>query len=305
MDGGSPEGLLLPGQQPALAAAVLDAIANSGARAALVLSGSSVDVAALRDDARLGAVLWAGYAGEAGGDAIAAALFGDANPAGRLPVTWYPQGFADAWRGGVAPDPYRPGSFLDGRNASYFDAHVLPNATSGNPGRTHRFYAGETVFAFGDGLSYADFRVARATATAAAVPRAALLARAATATAARAFRRGDRGGHEDPVVHVARFEVENRGPRDGARALLAFVAPPPPLDGGDDGGDGLVRPRRSLVAFEKVFLRVGERATVEFAVRAHDLTLARRAGGRAAPRAGETWRLEVDDAAPVELRVVD
>ena len=68
-------GLLLPGQQPALAAAVLDAIANAAAggaaaRVALVLSGSSVDVTSLRDDARLGAVLWAGYAGEAGRGAV-------------------------------------------------------------------------------------------------------------------------------------------------------------------------------------------------------------------------------------------
>jgi hypothetical protein len=34
---------------------------------------------------------------------------------------------------------------------------MRPNATSGNPGRTYRFYNGTPVFSFGDGLSYSTF----------------------------------------------------------------------------------------------------------------------------------------------------
>ncbi|KAI4963164.1 hypothetical protein ZWY2020_019636 [Hordeum vulgare] len=34
------------------------------------------------------------------------------------------------------------------------DMRMRPDTSTGYPGRTYRFYTGDTVFAFGDGLSY-------------------------------------------------------------------------------------------------------------------------------------------------------
>ena len=74
------------------------------------------------------AVLCMWYPGQAGGHAVADVLYGDANPAGRLPVTFY---------GATSDLP----PFDDYRMA----------------GRTYRYFTGEPVFPFGFGLSYSSF----------------------------------------------------------------------------------------------------------------------------------------------------
>ena len=68
------------------------------------------------------------YAGEQGGHALADVLFGDYNPSGKLPVTFYKN--VDE-----LPD------FLD---------YTMKN-------RTYRYYQGQPVFPFGHGLSYTSF----------------------------------------------------------------------------------------------------------------------------------------------------
>ena len=74
------------------------------------------------------AIVEAWYPGEAGGDALADVLFGDYNPGGRLPVTFYRS---------VADLP----SFDDYRMQ----------------GRTYRYFQGDPLFPFGYGLSYTRF----------------------------------------------------------------------------------------------------------------------------------------------------
>lgn len=69
------------------------------------------------------------YAGQAGGTAIADVLFGDYNPAGRLPVTFY-KNDSDL------PD---------------FEDYSMEN-------RTYRYFKGETLHPFGFGLSYTKFK---------------------------------------------------------------------------------------------------------------------------------------------------
>lgn len=74
------------------------------------------------------AILEAWYPGQAGGDALADVIFGDFNPAGRLPVTFY-----------RSVDELPP-----------FEAYSMEN-------RTYRYFTGEPLYAFGHGLSYTTF----------------------------------------------------------------------------------------------------------------------------------------------------
>ena len=74
------------------------------------------------------AIVEAWYPGQAGGDALADVLFGDYNPAGRLPVTFY---------------------------KSVDD--LLPFEDYDMAGRTYRYFRGEPLFPFGHGLSYTTF----------------------------------------------------------------------------------------------------------------------------------------------------
>jgi beta-glucosidase len=115
----------LPGRQ----AEMIRAIAATGTPTVVVLyGGSAVDIADWLEAAD--AVLMAWYPGEAGGDAVADVLWGDADPSGRLPIT-FPR------RVGQLPLVYnhKPTGRFDG----YLD-------TTGDP-----------LFPFGYGLSYAEF----------------------------------------------------------------------------------------------------------------------------------------------------
>ena len=76
------------------------------------------------------AILEEWYPGTQGGHAIADVLFGDYNPAGRLPVTFYAS-----------------------------DAQLRPfNEYDLTKGRTYMYFAGEPLYPFGWGLSYTNFK---------------------------------------------------------------------------------------------------------------------------------------------------
>jgi len=92
----------------------------------VVLNGSALAVNWIDDHAN--AVLEAWYAGEEGGNAIAATLSGKNNPAGRLPVTFYK---------GVDQLPN-------------FENYSMQN-------RTYRYFTGKPLYPFGYGLSYTTF----------------------------------------------------------------------------------------------------------------------------------------------------
>jgi beta-glucosidase len=78
------------------------------------------------------AILQAWYGGELGGQALAEVLFGQYNPSGKLPITFYKN--TDE-----LPD------FLD---------YSMKN-------RTYRYYTGEALFPFGYGLSYTTFEIGK------------------------------------------------------------------------------------------------------------------------------------------------
>lgn len=97
------------------------------------LSGSALGLEP--ETASCDAILQAWYGGQAGGQAVADVLFGDYNPAGRLPVTFYK------------------------------NVDQLPDFGNYNmPGHTYRYLrAGTTpLFHFGHGLSYTTFRYGKA-----------------------------------------------------------------------------------------------------------------------------------------------
>ena len=82
--GGDRTNLNLPAAQEKL----FEAVAATGKPVIVVLtSGGAMSVNSVQEKAA--AVLLAGYGGQQGGNAVADVLFGDYNPAGRLPVTYY------------------------------------------------------------------------------------------------------------------------------------------------------------------------------------------------------------------------
>ena len=92
----------------------------------VLLNGSALAVEWARD--HFPAIVEAWYPGQAGGTAIADVLFGDYNPAGRLPVTFY-----------KSADQLPP----------FEDYDMM--------GRTYRYFQGEPLYPFGFGLSYTRF----------------------------------------------------------------------------------------------------------------------------------------------------
>ncbi|XP_041989361.1 putative beta-D-xylosidase [Salvia splendens] len=80
-------GLLLPGRQRELISKV--AAASKGPTILVLMTGGAVDVSFAKHDPKIGAIVGAGYPGQAGGAATADILFGAHNPGGKLPMTWY------------------------------------------------------------------------------------------------------------------------------------------------------------------------------------------------------------------------
>ena len=78
--------------------------------------------------AHLPAILQAWYPGEEGGRAVGEVLFGDVNPSGHLPVTFY---------------------------RATTDLPAFTNYSMAN--RTYRYFTGQPLYAFGHGLSYTKF----------------------------------------------------------------------------------------------------------------------------------------------------
>nr|XP_043606490.1 beta-xylosidase/alpha-L-arabinofuranosidase 1-like isoform X2 [Erigeron canadensis]XP_043606492.1 beta-xylosidase/alpha-L-arabinofuranosidase 1-like isoform X2 [Erigeron canadensis] len=125
----------LPGQQNRLITEV--ASVAKGPVILVIMSGGGMDIGFAKKNTKIGSILWVGLPGEAGGAALADIIYGRYNPSGRLPMTWYPQSFADT--------------------VSMTNMNMRPNPATGHPGYTYRFYKGETVYQFGYGLSFSPF----------------------------------------------------------------------------------------------------------------------------------------------------
>jgi len=112
---------------PAVQKRMLEALHATGKPVVLVLTtGSALAVRWAQE--KLPAIILAWYPGQQGGNAVADVLFGDANPAGRLPVTFYES-----------------------------VAQLPPFADYAMEGRTYRYFRAEPLHPFGHGLSYTRF----------------------------------------------------------------------------------------------------------------------------------------------------
>jgi beta-glucosidase len=130
----------LPGVQDAL----LQAVAETGTPVVVVLLNGSA-VAVNWAEAHAAAIVEAWYPGEEGGTALADILFGDVNPSGRLPVTFY-----------KSVDDLPP-----------FRDYAM--ARHGMAGHTYRYFDGEPLYPFGFGLSYTTFAYSNLSLSAAAI----------------------------------------------------------------------------------------------------------------------------------------
>jgi len=119
----------LPGLQPQL----VEQVAALGKPTVMVLiHGGAMCLGALKD--KLPTIVDAFYGGERASEALAAVLFGEYNPTGKLPVTMYPPEYL-------------------------FQIPLTQMSVTAAPGRTHLYYSGTPEFAFGTGLSYSQWQL--------------------------------------------------------------------------------------------------------------------------------------------------
>ncbi|WP_321424297.1 xylan 1,4-beta-xylosidase [uncultured Bacteroides sp.] len=110
----------------------LKALKQAGKKVIFVnCSGSAI--ALVPETESCDAILQAWYGGESGGEAVADVLFGDYNPSGKLPITFY----------------------KSVKQLSDFEDYSMK-------GRTYR-YMSDPLFPFGFGLSYTNFKIGKAT----------------------------------------------------------------------------------------------------------------------------------------------
>ena len=127
-DGGDRTTLSLPDVQKR----ILKALHDAGKRVILVnFSGSAM---AFADESKwCSAIVQAWYLGQEGGKAVADVLYGEVNPSGKLPLTFY----AD-------------------------DSQLVDFEDYSMKGRTYRYFDGVPLYPFGHGLSYTTFKFGKA-----------------------------------------------------------------------------------------------------------------------------------------------
>ena len=187
-EGSDRKDLSLPGGQDEL----IRRVAEANPRTVVVLvSGGPVDMEPWL--AKTPAVVQAWYPGMEGGNALAAVLFGDVNPSGRLPMT-FPRKLADSPAHALGAYPGKDGTvrYEEGLLVGYrwFDAKGI-----------------EPLFAFGHGLSYTTFEYANLKLE---KPRVA-----------------PPPGATAPVA-VVQADVKNTGSRAGAEVVQVYVHPVAP-----------------------------------------------------------------------------
>jgi len=141
-------------------------------------SGSAIAFGSIKD--QYNALLQAWYPGQGGSQALAEVIFGDYNPGGKLPVTFY-ESTADL------PD------FLD---------YSMEN-------RTYRYFRGTPQYAFGYGLSYTTFEVGKGK-----ISKKSMKADGSVTVTVPVTNTGDREGTETIQVYVKALDYDEASIKD-------------------------------------------------------------------------------------------
>jgi beta-glucosidase len=218
--GGDRTDIGLPARQQKL----LEAVVATGKPVVLVLlNGSALAVNWAQE--HVPAIVETWYPGEEGGAAIADVLFGDYNPGGRLPVTFYKS-----------------------------LAQLPPFENYGMEGRTYRYFKGDPLYPFGFGLSYTKFMYNNLKLSSTNVQ-----AGEGLTVSAEVQNVGDRKGDEVVQVYLSHSGASVPVPirslagisrislNPGEKRTVTFALTPEQLSVIDDGGRRVVEPEEFSV----------------------------------------------------------
>jgi beta-glucosidase-like glycosyl hydrolase len=233
----------------------------------VVFGGGPIDMTNEKNSDSVGAIIWAGYPGQSGGTALANIIFGDVSPSGRLVHTTYPAVYASQ-----VPET---------------NMGMRPNSTTGNPGRTYRFYTGTPVYEFGTGLSYTNFSIVFSNTSD--------FVDTFEATKINALVSDPYYSRitADPLA-ATQATVTNEGQVTSDVSVLLFTQGPNPGKNGN--------PIKSLSGFARInALAPGKSETVQFSVSAHDLSYVDENGNMRTEKG--TWKLMIEDSV-AEINVI-
>ncbi|MDE6339734.1 MAG: glycoside hydrolase family 3 C-terminal domain-containing protein, partial [Muribaculaceae bacterium] len=178
-DDGDRTSIMLPAVQTEL----MKALKETGKPVVFVMMTGSA-IASPWEDENLPAIVNGWYGGQAGGEAIADVLFGDYNPSGKLPVTFYAT-----------------------------DADLPDFTDYSMDGRTYRYFKGKPLYPFGHGLSYTTFEYDSITAP------ESVATTGETEVTVKVRNSGDRAGDEVVQLYLTYPESQEDAP---LRALKGF-----------------------------------------------------------------------------------
>lgn len=184
-EGGDRTFRLLPGQDE-----LIEKMAALNKRTVVVVtSGGSVDMGDWID--RVPALLEAWYPGQEGGRALAQIIFGDADPSGRLPVS-----FERRWEDNPVHDSYYPEPGTE--QVTYREGVFVGY-------RGYERNGTKPLFPFGYGLSYTTFRYQKLTVRSVETAKA------------------NASSPKPDLAYEISFDVTNTGSRDGADVAEVYV----------------------------------------------------------------------------------
>lgn len=212
--------------------ALVQAVADASATTIVIInSGTAVVMPWLEN---VDAVLHAWYGGEQFGPAIAAILFGDVNPSGKLPMT-FPRSLDDT---PTASDARYPGVFADGSTERTTPGEIRQVEYSEGLKVGYRWYEAEGIdplFAFGHGLSYTTFDYSKVKVT-------------------------PKNTDGSKTIRVS-FRLTNTGDATGTEVAQVYAELPPSAD----------LPSKRLVGWERVTLAPGQHKNVTIELDAEHL----------------------------------